>query len=119
MTEAKHITNDRSAFAVCAIRQGKSLLIESKSVSGNSISMKHLRPVQVATLNKALANIPIVHKISDSGVGAKLVDVIVLYNALPYIHVHFEKSGGKYLLPYEILKEKGLIKEKDLIKYKI
>lgn len=66
-----------------------------------------LRKGQLATLRKLERGIPIAHKISDSSMGSKLVDLLYLHpdgvNVLPMVAIKFTGSKKSFLLPFRII----------------
>ena len=82
-------------------------LIEVKVAEEKSFYPKDLRKSQKAVINKFTLNIPLAHKISDSSVGSKFVDLIYI-NPLAnrtevYVAIKFMQSKKWYLVPTEFI----------------
>lgn len=105
------------------------MLIEAKvEEKGSEFHINQIRPSQLGTLNRLDANLPIAHKISDGGVGSKLVDIIYVspkHRAFRgMVAAHFIQSRSKYLFPYSLVmnykdNSQKTIPESKLIMYKI
>lgn len=104
----------------------QSMLIECKVAKSDFFHIKEIRKSQVGTLNRLEHGMPIVHKISDGGVGSKLVDMIYIsaYNTKlkPFVAIKFKRSGNSYLVPWAFMAanlEYQKIAEQWFSKYKI
>lgn len=85
-----------------------SMLIEAKvEDTGSEFHTNQIRKSQLGTLNRLDANLPIAHKISDGGVGSKLVDIVYISPGHTgfkgMVAVHFMQSKTKYLFPYVLV----------------
>ena len=86
----------------------KSMLCEVKAVAkGDTFKLSSIRKSQYGTLNKLFHGLPVAHKISDSSIGSKLVDLIYISHKNtklhPYVAIYFVESKKAYLVPYEVV----------------
>ncbi len=85
----------------------QSMLIEAKVAKGEFFYPKEIRKSQIGTLNRLEFGIPIVHKISDGGIGSKLVDMIFIskFNTplKGFVAIKFKLSGHAYLVPWSFM----------------
>lgn len=104
----------------------QSMLIECKVAYTDVFEPKEIRKSQVGSLNRLQDGLAIAHKISDGGVGSKLVDMIYVsaYNTKlkPFVAIKFKRSGNSYLVPWAFMAANldwPKIEEHHFSKYKI
>ena len=104
----------------------QSMLIECKVSENTFLKFDAIRKSQQATLRRLQFGLPIVHKISDSSVGSKLVDMIYISHKntklKPFVSVYFTLSKSAYLVPWSFIEansETTRIWEDNLLRYKI
>ena len=89
-------------------RPEESMAIEVKVAKGKTFNFNDLRKGQWATLLKLYEGIPVAHKISDSSIGSKLVDLLYLHpdgvNVLPKVAIKFADSKKMYLVDFLAIK---------------
>ena len=82
----------------------QSMLIECKVSETFGFDTKKIRASQLGVMRRLLYGLPIVHKISDSSVGSKLVDMIYISHKntkiKPYVAVYFVQTKEAYLIPW-------------------
>jgi len=83
-----------------------SMAIEVKECD-KRFAFADIRKGQLGTLRKLYQGIPIVHKISDSSMGSKLVDLLYLHpdgiNVHPMLAIKFTGHRKSFLLPFHII----------------
>lgn len=104
----------------------QSMLAEVKVAYNGFFHPKKIRKSQVGALNRLKDGLPIAHKISDGGVGSKLVDMIYISaqstKLKPFVAIKFKRSGNSYLVPWAFMAANldwPRIEEHHFSKYKI